>query len=61
MNYMIMISFGFFLMLFVGVGILSTLKQKATTEDYLLAAMSLHGWWHSPPSPPGTAASCSSA
>lgn len=44
MNYMIMISFGFFLMLFVGVGILSTLKQKATTEDYLLAGRNVSPW-----------------
>lgn len=44
MNYMIMISFGFFLMLFVGVGILSTLKQKATTEDYLLAGRDVSPW-----------------
>ncbi len=38
---MIMASFVFFLLIFVGVGIASTLRQKSTTEDYLLAGRSV--------------------
>ncbi len=44
MNYWIVISFGFFLMIFVGVGLLSTLRHKTTTEDYLLAGRNVSPW-----------------
>ncbi len=39
------ISFLAFLGLFLGVGILSSLRKKATTEDYLLASRSVNPWF----------------
>lgn len=41
---MIMISFGFFLLMFVGVGLASTFSHKKNTEDYLLAGRSVSPW-----------------
>lgn len=53
---MIMASFIFFLLIFVGIGIMSTIRHKSTTEDYLLAgrnvspllvALSANASWNS--------------
>ena len=41
---MIIASFGGFLLLFVIIGILSTLKNRHTNEDYLLAGQSVQPW-----------------
>jgi sodium/proline symporter len=41
---MTFISFGFFLLLFIGIGILSTIKNKHTVSDYLLASNSEKPW-----------------
>lgn len=41
---MIIASFGVFLLLFVIIGILSTLKSKHTSVDYLLAGQSVKPW-----------------
>lgn len=41
---MIFLSFGFFLLLFVAIGILSTLKSKHTSADYLLASHNEKPW-----------------
>ena len=41
---MILISFGFFLLTFVFIGILSNLKSKPTSADYLLASHSEKPW-----------------
>ena len=40
----IMASFIFFLLVFVGIGIASTLRHKSNTEDYLLAGQSVKPW-----------------
>lgn len=41
---MIVLSFGFFLLLFVAVGVLSVMKRKSTSEDYLLAGQNVKPW-----------------
>lgn len=41
---MILLSFGFFLLLFIVVGILSTFKSKKTSADYLLASHNEKPW-----------------
>ena len=41
---MIIISFGFFLLSFVVIGVLSTLKNRHTNIDYLLAGHSVKPW-----------------
>lgn len=41
---MIFLSFGIFLILFIMIGLLSTLKSKQTSEDYLLASHNEKPW-----------------
>ncbi len=41
---MVLLSFGFFLLLFVVVGVLSVLKRQQTTQDYLLASHNVPPW-----------------
>ena len=41
---MVLFSFGFFLLLFVIIGVLSLRKRRETTEDYLLASQSVKPW-----------------
>lgn len=41
---MVLVSFSFFLVLFVAVGVLSMRKRQQTTEDYLLASQSVKPW-----------------
>ena len=41
---MTLVSFGFFLLLFVVIGLLSVLKREQTGEDYLLASQSVKPW-----------------
>jgi len=41
---MVLVSFGFFLFLFVAIGVLSMRKRQQTTEDYLLASQSVKPW-----------------
>ncbi|MEB3286812.1 MAG: sodium/proline symporter [Vampirovibrionales bacterium] len=40
----IVLSFLFFLLMFVVIGVLSVLKQKSTNEDYLLAGQNIKPW-----------------
>jgi sodium/proline symporter len=41
---MVLVSFGVFLFLFVGIGVLSMRKRQETTDDYLLASQSVKPW-----------------
>lgn len=41
---MVLVSFGFFLLLFVVIGVLSVLKRQQTTQDYLLASHDVKPW-----------------
>lgn len=41
---MVILSFGFFLFLFVAIGVLSVLKKQQTTQDYLLASHDVKPW-----------------
>ncbi len=41
---MVLVSFGFFLLVFVVIGVLSMRKRRQTTEDYLLASQSVKPW-----------------
>jgi len=41
---MVLVSFGLFLFLFVGIGVLSMRKRQETTDDYLLASQSVKPW-----------------
>jgi sodium/proline symporter len=41
---MLLISFAFFLLLFVAIGVLSMKKKQQTCEDYLLASQSVKPW-----------------
>ncbi|HAG91926.1 MAG TPA: sodium/proline symporter [Bdellovibrionales bacterium] len=41
---MIILSFAFFLILFVAIGLLSALKSKSTNKDYLVAGRSVKPW-----------------
>ena len=41
---MVLLSFGFFLLIFVVIGVLSVLKRSQTSEDYLLASQDVKPW-----------------
>jgi len=41
---MVLVSFGFFFLVFVVIGLMSMRKRKQTTEDYLLASQSVKPW-----------------
>lgn len=41
---MIVLSFAFFLLIFIAIGILSTFQHKKTNEDYLLAGQNVKPW-----------------
>jgi len=41
---MVILSFGFFLLVFVAIGVLSVLKRQQTSQDYLLASHNVKPW-----------------
>ncbi len=41
---MVLVSFGFFFLVFVVIGLMSMRKRRETTEDYLLASQSVKPW-----------------